>query len=52
MNKNVVRYIALFALSMGAAASYTLPYIKYIFYDAWVAGLGGLWAIVAALPRR
>ncbi len=40
MNKNVVRYIALFALSMGAAASYTLPYIKYIFYDAWVAGLG------------
>ena len=25
---------------MGAAASYTLPYIKYIFYDAWVAGLG------------
>lgn len=40
MNKNTMRYIALFCLSMGAAASYTLPYIKYIFYDAWVAGLG------------
>ena len=40
MNHNVRRYIALFVLSMGAAASYTLPYIKYIFYDAWVAGLG------------
>lgn len=40
MNHNVKRYIALFVLSMGAAASYTLPYIKYIFYDAWVAGLG------------
>ena len=40
MNQNVKRYIALFVLSMGAAASYTLPYIKYIFYDAWVAGLG------------
>ena len=40
MSPNVRRYIALFALSMGAAASYTLPYIKYIFYDAWVAGLG------------
>ncbi len=40
MSPNVKRYIALFSLSMGAAASYTLPYIKYIFYDAWVAGLG------------
>lgn len=40
MNQNVRRYIALFCLSMGAAASYTLPYIKYIFYDAWVDGLG------------
>lgn len=40
MSNNVLRYIALFCLSMGAAASYTLPYIKYVFYDAWVAGLG------------
>ena len=40
MSPNVRRYIALFALSMGAAASYNLPYIKYVFYDAWVAGLG------------
>lgn len=40
MSPNVKRYIALFSLSLGAAASYTLPYIKYIFYDAWVAGLG------------
>lgn len=40
MNNATQRYIALFVLSMGAAASYTLVYIKYIFYDAWVAGLG------------
>ena len=40
MSPNVKRYLALFALSMGSGASSTLPYIKFIFYDAWVAGLG------------
>ncbi|MDR1124877.1 MAG: MFS transporter [Deltaproteobacteria bacterium] len=39
MSPNVKRYFALFALAMGSGASSTLPYIKFIFYDAWVEGL-------------
>lgn len=40
MSDNTRRYIALAVLSIGSAASYALVYIKYIFYDAWVGGLG------------
>jgi len=34
------KYFVLFALSLGYAASYMLPYIKYVFYDQLLAGVG------------
>lgn len=34
------RYFVLFALSLGYAASYMLPYIKYVFYDQLLAATG------------
>lgn len=33
------KYFVLFALSLGYAASYMLPYIKYVFYDQLLAGI-------------
>jgi MFS family permease len=33
------QYLVLFALSLGYAASYMLPYIKYVFYDQLLAGV-------------
>lgn len=33
------KYFVLFALSLGYAASYMLPYIKYVFYDQLLAGV-------------
>lgn len=34
------RYFVLFSLSLGYAASYMLPYIKYVFYDQLLAATG------------
>lgn len=34
------KYFLLCALSLGYAASYLLPYIKYVFYDQLLAGVG------------
>ncbi|MDD3311226.1 MFS transporter [Pseudodesulfovibrio sp.] len=34
------KYFVLFALSLGYAASYMLPYIKYVFYDQLLEGVG------------
>ena len=34
------KYVVLFAMSLGYAASYMLPYIKYVFYDQLLAGVG------------
>ena len=33
------KYFVVFALSLGYAASYMLPYIKYVFYDQLLAGV-------------
>jgi len=38
---NLVRkYFVLFALALGYSASYMLPYIKYVFYDQLLQGVG------------
>jgi predicted MFS family arabinose efflux permease len=38
--KKTKRYLSLFALGVTFSAMYNLPYIKYIFYDALIEGMG------------
>lgn len=37
--KNVKKYLAILSLSLGAGAIYTMPYIKYVFYDALIESM-------------
>ena len=56
MQRRVVASILGVGLLIVAAVLYALeaggPRLLDVPLAAWVAGLGGLWAIVAALPRR
>ncbi|MFR2645506.1 MAG: MFS transporter, partial [Blautia coccoides] len=40
MNSRVKRYVAITALGLVYGTMFNLPYIKYVFYDAMIDGMG------------